>query len=202
MAVCAAEGRTFRSGSDDGGAACHGSAANKRPAARCGERAPCRESDRTSSAVWLRLRRQRGRSSPKPDRRASSHESSRGCPCGRPTGLSHRHRESAPKRRPVPKRGDRSSRTGPGRGVACRAAGGPKRRVGDGRFGPRRRAREERKAGAAPGGPKGPRGVRKDTRKQWFASRFRGRGTGFPGAVLLAITVVIRSKMSISVLRA
>ena len=106
--------------------------------------------------------------------------------------------KSAPKRRPVPKRGDRSSRTGPCRGVACRAAGGPKRRVGDGRFGPRGRSGEERKAGAAPGGPEGPRGVRKGTRKQWFASRFRGRGTGFPGAVLLAITVVIRSKMSIS----
>ena len=105
-------------------------------------------------------------------------------------------------RRPVPKRGDRSSRTGPGRGVACRAAGGPKRRVGDGRFGPRGRSGEERKAGAAPGGPEGPRGVRKGTRKQRFTSRFRGRGTGFPGAVLLAITVVIRSKMSISVLRA
>ena len=60
-AVRAAQRRTLSSGSDDGGAAVRGPVANEGPAARCRERAPCRGSDRTSCAVWHRLRRRGGK---------------------------------------------------------------------------------------------------------------------------------------------
>ena len=165
------------------------------PAAGCGERAPCRGNGRTSSAVrrspgregpaW----RRRGRAAPNPDRPAPSHGLSRGCSCRVPAALSHRHPEPAAKRRasaqlrlrrPVPRRRRPSSRIGPRRGIARRAAGG-----------------RDRRAGAAPCGPGGSRRVGKDTRKQWVASLFRARGTGFRRPDRLAITLVIESRMSI-----
>ena len=84
------------------------------------------------------------------------------------------------------------------RGAASRVNGGPKRGGREGRFAAWECSGEAQKSGAMTCGAEGPLGVRKSKREQSVAADFRGRGTGFRGPLLLAITVVIRSKMSIS----
>ena len=123
-----------------------------------GKGRPCRESGTTSSAGRLRLGRRGGK---------ARHDGGAADPRRTRIGLRRRTNRAAvaragprPRSRTVTRNrprsgGPRHPEPGPVAGVARRAAGGRKRRVGDGRSGASGRACGEREAGVAPGAPGG-----------------------------------------------